>query len=268
MQYIRMFWENFIFNLNVWQNIWSNLLAVLIGILFVIVFKKRKLLNFFGLNKQDKLSVYFSTLSIPSGAANSHNLKGISFQGLVIPEYEYKMIPFFSNLFSPINLGESVLKGVMNKLFLGDITISYLSSPLTFNSVNSNNIISLGGPGSNIIAFNFMNNGKTWLKFANGNSAIEIAKGHTKGKLIGVATPQDDFGILEKIFDSKNNRFIFFAAGINYSATVGAAYYLAMNWEKIHKEYGNKEFSLCLKVAQPYIDPNGYKYSQIIYKRG
>jgi hypothetical protein len=266
--YINEFWKNFIFNLNVWQNIWSSLLVIILGIIFIIIFQKRKLLEFFGLNKSKKLTVYFSTLFIPTGTANTHNLQNISFQGPAIPEYEYKVIPFFSELFTSINVGESVLSGIINRLLIGDAVITYLSSPLTFNSTSSNNIISLGGPGANVVTYNFMINRQTWLKFTNNNSSIEIAKGKAKGKIIGIATMQDDFGILEKVFDSKNNRFIFIAAGVNYSATMGTAYYLAMNWKTLHKEYGNKEFALCLKVAQPHIDPDGYKYPQIIYKRG
>jgi hypothetical protein len=259
---------NFLFlNKDVWVNVWANFLAIGIGYFVIVVFKRKKMLSFFGFDKQKKLSILLSTLYIPTHTAITHSGSKISYQGLAIPEYEHQVIPFFSELFSIITTGDGVMKTVINKLLLGDVDISYLNTPMNINKISFQNFICIGGPSANVITEHYMNTGMTWLGFNKINTGIDLIKGQGKGKTLGVSNSQDDYGILEKIIDKKNNSSVFIAAGGNFGATKAAAYYLARNWRALQKEFGNNGFALCIKVPQHFVDPDGYLHPQVIYKR-
>lgn len=257
----------FFFNEEVWVNVWASFLTIGIGAFIFIVFKRRKLLQFFGLDKQNKLSILLSTLYIPLNTAVTHSGSIISYQGPVIPEYEHQVIPIFSDLFSLITTGDNLIKTIISKLLLGDVLIEYLNTPRNYSSISFHNFICVGGPAANSVTYYYMTQNHTLLGFNNINAAIEIKKGRSKGRVLATPSLQDDYGILEKIVDKKNNSFVFIAAGCNYGATKAAAYYLAHNWSNLQKEFGNDGFTLCIKVPQYFVDPNGYLHPVIIYKR-
>jgi len=266
---------NFIFNvtkflflnIDVWINVWASFLTLGIGAALFILLKRRKLLQFFGLDKQNKLSILLSTLYIPSNTAITHSGSIISYQGPVIPEYEHQVIPIFSELFSLITTGDSLIKTIIGKILLGDVDIDYLNTPKSHTNISFHNFICVGGPSANSVTYYYMNQNQTWLGFNNTNAAIEIRRGRFKGKTLATPNLQDDYGILEKIIDKKNNSCVFIAAGCNYGATKASAYYLAHNWKNLQKEFDNNEFTLCLKVPQYFIDPNGYLHPTVIFKR-
>jgi hypothetical protein len=253
-------------NKDVWLNVWANFLAIIIGIIFLDIFKKRNLINFFGLKKQNKLTIYLSSLYIPHNTALTYTNKIISFQGLVIPEYEHQVIPFFSNLFTLITTGKNVFHTILNKMLLGNVDISYINTPLQINSISFHNLICIGGPSANIVTNYYLRSNLNWLGFNSTNNGIEIKKGKRKGQVLGLNNSNEDFGILEKIIDKKNDSIVFIAAGGNYMATKAAAYYLSENWRNLQKEFKNNGFALCIKTPQHFIDNEGYKYPKIIYK--
>lgn len=254
-------------NKEVWLNVWADFLALGIGFSLIIIFKRRNMISFFGFNKQKRLSIFLSTLYIQNNTAITHSGSIISYQGAAIPEYEHQVIPFFSDLFSLITTGDNVLKTILNKLLLGNVDIAYLNTPRNIDSISFHNFICVGGPSANTVTDYYMRNGQTWLGFNTTNAGVEIKKGRQRDKVLGISNQQDDYGILEKIVDKKNNSFIFIAAGGNIGATKASAYYLAKNWRKLQKEFKNSGFALCIKVPQYFIDPNGYLYPQVIYKR-
>lgn len=258
--------SGFLFDKNVWQNVWANVLFIGVGYIIVILFKQRNMIEFFGFNKQKRLSILLSTLLIRGNTALTYSGSVMSYSGLAIPEYEYQVIPFFSNLFSIITTGDNVFKTMLNRIFLGDVDIEYVNTPLNMSQIRFNNFICVGGPSANIVTDYYLKNGQSWLGF-NASSGVEIQKGKSKGRLLGISNAQDDYGILEKIIDDKNNSCVFIAAGGNIGATKGASYYLATKWKELRNEFKGKGFAICFKVPQYFNDPNGYKYPQIIYKK-
>jgi hypothetical protein len=57
------------------------------------------------------------------------------------------------------------------------------------------------------------------------------------------------FGFVQRIYDSENQRCLFYVAGISDFATAGCVYYLVSNWRKLYKKYGKQTpFLVLLKV--------------------
>jgi hypothetical protein len=66
-------------------------------------------------------------------------------------------------------------------------------------------------------------------------------------------TPYQDavFGFVQRIYDSENQRCIFYVAGISDFSTAGCVYYLVSNWRKLYKKYGKQmPFLVLLKVNE------------------
>jgi hypothetical protein len=58
-------------------------------------------------------------------------------------------------------------------------------------------------------------------------------------------------GVVERIIDSENERYIYYVAGLSEMASAGAAYYLATNWKELKKTYDDDEpFVLLLRFQQ------------------
>jgi hypothetical protein len=69
-------------------------------------------------------------------------------------------------------------------------------------------------------------------------------------------------GFVQKIFDSQNQRYLFYVAGLSENSTAGSAYYLVNNWEYLNKTYGSDaSFCILLKVSN-----TNNRISQIIHK--
>ncbi|MEN6580327.1 MAG: hypothetical protein ABFD05_06810 [Anaerolineaceae bacterium] len=100
-------------------------------------------------------------------------------------------------------------------------------------------------------------------------SSVRESEGNEERPLQPVIRVQDVppfadtcIGFVQKIFDSKNNRFFFYVAGLSENSTAGSAYYLASNWEDLNKTYGSDTaFCVLLKVSN-----TNNRISQIILK--
>lgn len=57
------------------------------------------------------------------------------------------------------------------------------------------------------------------------------------------------FGFVQRIYDTENQRCLFYVAGISDFATAGCVYYLVSNWRKLYKRYGKQTpFLVLLKI--------------------
>lgn len=253
-------------NKDVWINVWANFLAIGGGYIFIVFFKKRNLIKFFGFDKQKKLSIFLSTLYIPSMASFTHAGLRMRYEGAAIPEYEHQVIPIFSNLFSLITTGDGIFKTMANRFLLGDVDIDYLNAPKDFNKISFHNFICVGGPSANQVTNHYMSSEFAYLGFNSVTSGVEIKKGKGKGRQLGLSNQHDDYGIVEKIIDKKNNSIVFITAGGNIGATKGCAFYLAKNWRSLQRRYGSKGFAICIKVPQHFVDPQGYANAQVVFQ--
>jgi len=241
---------SFLFDKLVWQGVWANFLFALIGaILIFIIFSfanKRKIYRIFGLDKKNRLSIFFSN----TFAQNAIDRQGNQnlYTGPAVPENEFKTIKELFNLLSLIGEKDNALVRFMKFLTFDIAKVEYELSPQNEIQIEANketNVLTIGGPAYNNATSYFQK--KTRLFF--NDSGIMNRKDNTV-----VATPSMDYdyGILERIGDE--NRIVIIAAGFHINGTRGTVKYLIDNWKKLPED-----FAYLIKFPHPSKDIVGYR---------
>ena len=83
--------------------------------------------------------------------------------------------------------------------------------------------------------------------------------------LVGGIPPITDasFGFVERLVDSEGKKNIFYAAGLSELGTAGAAHFLATEWARLHRKYGDSiSFVVMLRI-----EPADFRRWSIVFER-
>lgn len=130
-------------------------------------------------------------------------------------------------------------------------------SPSESTKIKFDNMFSIGGPGYNEVTKYYLRTAMPFFTFNDANTEVIIKHGSEEGKrFVG----PDDFGILQKLYDSEHGTVVFIAAGVGVNGTRGALEYLVNKWQYLYKRYKTKSFGVCIRFPNEVQDKEGYKY--------
>ena len=246
-----------------WSDFWINVIAdifilgvsALVGWAYVFL-RRRPLLHFFGVSKSRKIVVYISSLSVkPGGAYDSGGVRR-SYQGMVLSYGEVRVANELRDLFNyPFpSLGDR--KGILNKLFLSDVKVQIIPSPSDTSQLESSaTLITLGSSG--------YNSASHFLEKAYGSQTR--FQDDFKAMIIEGLQPvtRENYGFIERVYDEKKNRYLFYVAGLSELGTVGAGYYLATEWSYLTKNNDDKK-GLIIMLR---FDSKDYRNWSIVFEK-
>lgn len=232
--------------LNILAGVIANALflvaTVLVGFTLQI-FRRKKLLRFFGIESSKSIVVYLSNIRVIQDG--SLGIDGIprSYQGTTITLGEALQASFISNLFTFIVPSLNNLPGFFRYLLISDIDVRTLPSPLSIDQIDRNStIITLGSPAYNIVSQYVESQLHPRILFTNGNAQISVTG------LPNISNTTQ--GFLEKVWDADNNRWIFYAAGLSELGTIGSAFYLISRWKQLYGRHSINRFEHVVSINQ------------------
>jgi hypothetical protein len=248
--------------LDVATNLCANGLFVTIllavGWISLRIRRRQTLLRFFGVDHSKRLVIYLSNLRIrPGKDGGAVGVDGVirSYRGSTVTLEELTVAQKIRDLFT-YGLPSPEKPGLFEKLLLADVEVQIARSPSNHRDLeSSSSFITLGSPGYNVASAYIEQLPSAQTKFTHDNFAVDV-----KG-IPPVGDPAR--GFIERIVDTAQNRCLFYVAGVAEIGTTGAGYFLASEWRKLHRKYGNsKSFVVMLRF-----DPQDYRKSQIVFER-
>jgi hypothetical protein len=234
---------------NIGVNIISDIIflvmALLIGWGIYYYTRRHKLFKFFKISDTKRLIIYLSNLRITKGGALGIAGSPASYQGSTIVYNELIASYKFRDNFNYIAPSLSDKPGLLSKLLISDVNVRSQISVLHNDHIDhSTSIITLGSPTYNLVSRHVEQHQKNIVRFKQDQNSSFI-------EVDNIQPIRDtDYGFIERIFDRNNNRNMFYAAGLSELGTVGAADYLAHNWNSLHKKYkGDKNFLIMLRFS-------------------
>jgi hypothetical protein len=241
------------------ENLGSNLLADLLfwlglGLIVWLTVRltQRRFLDFFGVRESRRLTVHLSNLWDPRRGDP---------QGSVLAGHEFRVIRTVAGLFgdAPFRLPDLV-RGLVDSFFLGQkVDFSVEVSPLSAKEIgfsDLNSLMIVGATPKNSVRRHYFESGLPYLTVVGEakdspddiyrqvlSPRVRVMKGPQKdGEIIGPY----NFAIVEKTHDGEHGMAIFMCVGFRGDSSWGATEYLAKNWRELSREYGDKDFALCL----------------------
>lgn len=122
------------------------------------------------------------------------------------------------------------------------------------------NLICIGSPKSNLVARHINDSFKNLpVRFCQENSR-QILCNADSSRIWRADDEYDHAVVLKAISDYDDQRAVLILAGISFTGTAGAAYYLWQHWQGIAESEGNKPFGLVLKVRR-----DNYRYVERVW---
>ena len=242
---------------NIISNFLFLLILITIGWLLYVLTRRSRLLRFYGINVSRRMVVYLSNLRIMLGGAIGVDDRLRAYQGSAVAFGEMLAANQFRDLFNYLLPSLSDKPGVLSKLLISDVQLQLLASPLEQRQLeHSSSFISLGSPAYNV-ASGFI---ETAL-----HSRTQFQLGGGGAMLVGDVPPITDttYGFVERIVDEKRRRCVFYVAGLSELATAGAVHFLATEWARLYRKYGNNtSFVVMLRF-----EPTDFRRWSIVFER-
>ena len=206
-----------------WINVLANLITVAItlvaGWLFYRCFGRRKLMSFFGVEREKILRIYVGNVQ------NENAPKGfVGFE-------EINEAKNLEGLFKSVIPGLAEQPGLLKFLQVSDVQTTILPAGLNSKDVTLNHsLVSLGCPTTNLASFLLEKDLQSPVKFDLNPFSIRIPH------LAPITA--DNQGIVAKL--CRGDRHYFYVAGKLEPVTAGCARFLIQNWELMRRKYGDK----------------------------
>lgn len=87
---------------------------------------------------------------------------------------------------------------------------------------------------------NYYSSSGSSASYNNGNSGVQ---GQSQSNIAaidlgdGIILKETYYGVVQRIIEKENNRFIFYCAGLSEFSTAGSVYYLINHWHQLYKKY-------------------------------
>jgi hypothetical protein len=128
-----------------------TILILFIGWVLYYFTRRALLLSFFNIKESKRIVIYLSHLRILTSGAIGADGKPRSFGASALPLYETELVPIFQRLFNFVIPGAESQPGFLKKLFISDVTVEILPSPLNVGDIErTTTFIAVGSPGYNM----------------------------------------------------------------------------------------------------------------------
>jgi hypothetical protein len=222
-----------------------------------VIWKRRRLLRFFGVLTNRRLTLYWSHLRVARGGAIGVDGIARSYSGSAVPAGEALVLRVYQRLFTSIVPGLDDPSGLLRRIALADVELDTQVARITAQGTDSaSSFVALGSPTYNG-ASGWIETALTPVaRFINDNQSIEVAGNPP------FSGPLHGFVQRRRIGDGLPAAF--YAAGMSEGATVAAALFLASRWAYLHRRYGTREnFCVVLKA-----NPENPNNPRILLERG
>ena len=258
------------FAISTLSNIAANIVFwVLLGALFwsAGLISARRFIRFFGLRDAQAITVYLSNLYVPS-----ISLSGRS-DGRVISIHELRAAQAVDSVLgsAPLRLPELV-RGLVDSIWLrGKVRSNTVVSPLDPAAIDlSHNMIVVGSAVRNSVRDSYLTARLPVAAFSGeyGNYLdfdSAVVESFDDGKT-EIGRSHQNIGILEKCYDRENEIAVFFCLGKRADSSWMTTEYLARNWNRLAREFGDLDFLIYLEwpktdgYLENYIEPNRFKF--------
>jgi hypothetical protein len=217
-------------------------LTILLGWLAFLLFRRRKLLKFFGIGQDKRITVYLSNIRVVRGGSLGTDGKPRAYAGTTVTSGESLQANLFLNLFSYLVPGLSSQPGILKYLSVSDVQVVVQPSPLREEDIDkTSTIVTFGSPGYNVVSEWVQRTLNPRMRFTNDNSAIAV------NGLPNITDGQQSF--VQRIYDPDSKRWVFYTAGLSELGTIGAAYFLASRWRLLYKKFRANKFEHVISVS-------------------
>jgi hypothetical protein len=187
----------------------------------------------------------------------------------MLSEHELRAAQATNRLFGSAALRmPDAVRGLVDALFL---TEKYASttvvSPSKFDNIAQfkelgDNLVVVGGGTKNRIRRMYIDDGSIKLQMSDEtldaadtqrapreNWAVEVLDGPAQGNLIRASA--SELIVIERMRDPDRGTTVFFCLGRKGDTSWAAAEYLARHWRELQKEFGQRNFAICLSLQDP-----------------
>ncbi len=248
-------------------NISSNALTAVVGVTLYLLyeaFRRRNIVAFFGISRSaPRVSIFLSNIQIlPGGSAG---IEGIAtgYHGPSISKLEYEGALPLQRLLrdKPWPILNDIREGFEGKL-LGirqlevEIELSP-PNPLKDVTISPGTLIVAGSPIYNSYTDYYVNRyfrkdhvDSAYYYFhreADGERVIKLhRKGLSSDSLLQGRKHKVESAFIQRINDSEHGLTVFICAGLGASATYGSLRFLRKHWQRLQRDYGDREFMIGL----------------------
>ncbi len=265
--------------------------------LFITLFRRKRLLDFFGIRSTKRIVIYISNIRVlPFGSIGIDGQKR-SYRNPSAAFGEMQSSINLRDHFNYIIPSLSDRPGILNKLLVSDVSVQILHSPLEKAQLDkASTFIAIGSPAFNIASKYIEEDLDSQAIFTLGTIPKQVDSGkdqdtgltaystqgqseYIRGTTLSLASASptgegainsaeipssiivDDlppltdpsYSFVERIYDSQSNRTVFYIAGLSENSTVGAARFLASEWNRISDKYSDDSPFLILLKCDPSI---------------
>jgi len=205
--------------------------------------------SLFGVRDSRRLTVYLSNL---------WDRKSDAPYTPIVSGHEFRVSKTITGLFgdAPLRMPD-LAKGLVDTVFAGDrVDVTFEVSPLVPEEIRFSNMISVGASTKNSVRRHYLAAGLPYLAFVGETtepvesifrSPVEQRVRIMKGPLMGETIEGDyNFAIVEKAWDAKLGVAVIMCAGVRADGSWAATEYLARNWRKLARRFGDSCFAICL----------------------
>ena len=211
---------------------------------------RRRFVDFFGLGRDGQITVHLSNLWDPASTAGP--------VGYTISRHEFQVTRTVNQLFGSASMRlPEMARGLVDGLWLRQIPQpDVVISPADGSQVSiATSSIIVGGATRNAARALYVDSALPFIGFDTEErslrkhsgqknvSRVQIFRGFRAGENIDSSLNP---AILEKIHDGTRGITLFFCLGARGDTTWAAAEYLVRNWAELRREFGDREFALCL----------------------
>jgi hypothetical protein len=206
-------------SINILANLITVVVLLVLGWLFYVFFGRRKLMSFFGVEREKILRIYVGSVSNPNAPKGFVGFEEIS---------EAKNL---EGLFKSVIPGLADQPGLLKFLQVSDIQTTILpAAPNSKDVTLAHSLISLGCPWSNSASSLLEKELQSPVKCNWDPFSIQIPR-------LPPITAENQ-GIVVKI--CRGEKHYFYVAGKLEPTTAGCVRFLIQNWKLMRKKYGDK----------------------------
>lgn len=264
------------------ENIAANLItASIFTILGVVAFvwlsaiQRRQLFRFFGISRGAlDMRVYLSRLQVERAAGIEPVTHG--YQGPAIVKMDYDAALLLLDLFQPraLALIPDILRDLLSAIFItlaeveADIAITPAAKPgledFSEDRYLAQNLVTCGSSIYNAVSAYYLRQDRSFYYFtkvdgvrvlkARDPDAPDLAsmgRGPNAPDLREMGRSGHELACIQRLKDPAYGTTIFICAGLGAGATYGSVDYLVRNWRRLWRQYGDREFGICLSYAMP-----------------
>ena len=223
------------FMTSAWSGVVGNTLVLLglVAVLFIIRYlpHRRNLREFFFKGRPSRLYIVLSHIRLAQGGALSIDGQLARISNRTIAAMEIEAAQRFKGSLLTGVAGGSGQPGLLSSLLFSEFSVEVVPSPLTETDIPTDGtIIAVGGPAFNAVSTVIERDMTPAAWFAKKDDGLMEFE-------TGATTSGPAVGVVARVIDAINDRYLFYVAGPSEEATAASLVYLHENWRVLHRKF-------------------------------